>query len=364
MTGLYIGLMSGTSVDSIDAVLLRLQPDLQVLATHSHPLPTTVRQQVLEIDAESPLRLVAELDVLLGRLFAVAAQEVIAAAGVDASAVNAIGSHGQTVWHAPHGELPFTLQLGDPNIIAELTGITTVADFRRRDLAAGGQGAPLVPAFHREIFATAESSCVLNLGGIANITVLGPHGAVSGFDTGPANTLLDSWIMHCKAHPYDAKGAWAASGTVIPALLEAMLRDAYFSRPAPKSTGPEHFNLAWLQQYLQDKDYRPQDVQATLVELTATSVAQAVREHGTTAQQLLVCGGGVHNALLMKRLAALLAPLPVQSTAAMGIDPDYIEACAFAWLAQQRLQLQAGNVPAATGAQAPVVLGGVYYGKL
>lgn len=358
---LYIGLMSGTSADSIDAALVRFEPRPRVLATHSAPLPATVRQQIRSLSDSIPLRAVAELDVELGRLFASAAQDLLATAGVSAVKVRAIGSHGQTVWHAPQGARPFTWQIGDPNIIAEQTGITTVADFRRRDVAAGGQGAPLVPAFHREIFAAAGNSCVLNLGGIANITIIDAAGA-RGFDTGPANTLLDSWIHAERGLPYDADGAWAAGGTILPELLQALLQDAYFSRPPPKSTGPEHFDLAWLRHHCGDRQHQPQDVQATLVELSAATVAAAVREHAPAAQLLLVCGGGVHNRLMMERLAALLAPLPVRSTAEVGVDPDFVEACAFAWLAYQRLQGRPGNVPEVTGARAPVILGGVYDG--
>lgn len=364
MAELYIGLMSGTSADSIDAALLRFAPNLHVLATHSGSLPTAVRQKIRSINAQTPLRTVAELDVELGRLFAAAVAELLNYADVAAAAIQAIGSHGQTVWHAPEGELPFTVQLGDPNIIAELTGITTVADFRRRDIAAGGQGAPLVPAFHQEIFAQTGRCCVLNLGGIANITVVDADHGSSGFDTGPANTLLDGWVQQQLGQAYDADGAWAASGKVLPELLESLLQDPYFKRPPPKSTGLEYFNLAWLRERLSGRGYRPKDVQATLVELSARSVAAAVQTYAGSAQQLLVCGGGVHNRLLMKRLAALLAPLPVRSTAALGVDPDFVEACAFAWLARQRLLQQPGNVPQVTGASAPVVLGGIYSGRV
>jgi anhydro-N-acetylmuramic acid kinase len=365
MAGLYIGLMSGTSADAIDAALVRFSPAPAVIAARSTALPADIRRQIRSITDETPLRTVAHLDVRLGQLFAAAVRDLLRIAETSASAVTAIGSHGQTIWHAPEGDLPFTLQIGDPNIIAERTGITTVADFRRRDVAAGGQGAPLVPAFHREVFGSADQTCcILNLGGIANITVLKPDG-VSGFDTGPANTLLDGWIQAEKGLPFDADGAWGASGTPVPALLGALLDDPYFSRPAPKSTGPEYFNRAWLQRRLDANHVRrPQDVQATLAELTAQSVAAAVQEHAAGTEKLLVCGGGVHNRFVMARLAELLAPLPVLSTAVLGIDPDFVEACAFAWLARQRLEGRTGNLPAATGARAPVVLGGIYSGAI
>jgi anhydro-N-acetylmuramic acid kinase len=361
---LYVGLMSGTSADAIDAALVRFTPAPTVVAAQTTPLPAAIRQQIRRISADTPLRVLGQLDAQLGRLFAAAAQDLLRSANQEAATVRAIGSHGQTVWHEPAGDFPFSMQIGDPSIIAEQTGITTVADFRRRDMAAGGQGAPLVPAFHREIFGVSEKiRCVLNLGGIANITVLQP-GETLGFDTGPANTLLDGWAQQHLGQPFDAGGQWAAGGEPQAWLMEALLEDAYFAKAAPKSTGPEHFSPQWLRGHL-DKGpaLRPQDVQATLLELSARSVALAVHRYAATADTLLVCGGGVHNRRLMGRLAELLAPMPVASTAAAGIDPDYVEACAFAWLARQRLLGEAGNLPAATGARAPVVLGGIYFGK-
>lgn len=361
---LYVGLMSGTSADAIDAALVRFDPAPAIVAAQTTPLPAAIRRQIRSINADTPLRALGQLDIQLGRLFAAAAQDLLRTAKQTAAAVRAIGSHGQTVWHEPAGDFPFSMQIGDPNIIAERTGIATVADFRRRDMAAGGQGAPLVPAFHQEIFGAPDKvRCVLNLGGIANITVLQP-GATFGFDTGPANTLLDGWTQKNTGQPFDVDGQWAASGEPQTRLLDALLEDAYFARPAPKSTGPEHFSPQWLQHHLdEDPALRPQDVQATLLELTARSVALAVRSHAAKADALLVCGGGVHNRRLMERLGELLAPMPVASTATVGIDPDYVEACAFAWLARQRLLEQAGNLAAATGARAPAVLGGIYSGK-
>src|SRR5690606_663733 len=322
----YIGLMSGTSVDAIDAALVRFDPRPSVVAARSFPLARDLRARLRAITDQTPLGIAAQLDVELGRLFAAAALELLRDAGLPPAAVRAIGSHGQTIWHAPAAEPPYTLQIGDPNVIAERTGITTVADFRRRDLAAGGQGAPLVPAFHREVFGSpAETRCVLNLGGIANITVISED-AVLGFDTGPANTLLDSWIASQRGDAYDAAGAWAASGQCSPDLLEALLADPYFALPAPKSTGPEHFSRAWLREHLAAfPGLAAEDVQATLVELTARTVAAAVRQYAAGAAKLLVCGGGVHNRLLMARLAALLAPMEVASTASAGIDPDFVE---------------------------------------
>lgn len=358
---LFIGLMSGTSADAIDAALVLFDPKPTVLAARSVPLPAAVQQQIRTINADTSLAVVAKLDVQLGRLFATAAQDLLHSAAQSATKVHAIGSHGQTVWHQPAGDFPFSTQIGDPNIIAQQTGIMTIADFRRRDMAAGGQGAPLVPAFHREIFGhEVQIRCVLNLGGIANITVLRPDGAF-GFDTGPANTLLDGWSREHLGVAYDVGGQWAAGGRPNEQLLQALLKDPYFSLPPPKSTGPEHFSRAWLQTHLDAAPpLRAQDVQATLVELSARSVVMALQHHAQDTDVLLVCGGGVHNQQLMKRLTELMSPVTVASTETMGIDPDYVEACAFAWLARQRLLHQAGNLPEATGANAPVVLGGIY----
>jgi anhydro-N-acetylmuramic acid kinase len=357
--------MSGTSADAVDAALVRFDPFPEVLAARSTPLPPELRSQLRGISGQTPLLTLAQLDVQLGRLSAAAVLDLLAAAQHPADAVSAIGSHGQTVWHAPDGEFPFTMQIGDPNVIVELTGICTVADFRRRDVAAGGQGAPLVPAFHKEVFgSTAETRCILNLGGIANITILRGD-AVTGFDTGPANTLLDSWISRHRGVPYDAGGAWAATGSCRPNLLNSLLSDPYFERHAPKSTGPEHFSLSWLEEKLAAAQLKPQpqDVQATLLELTARTVADAIRRDAPDAGTVLVCGGGVHNGALMARLSELLAPARVASTREAGVDPDFVEACAFAWLARQRLAGRPGNLPAVTGAHAPVVLGGIYSGS-
>lgn len=361
---LYVGLMSGTSADAIDAALVRFDPTPAMIAGRSFPLPPALRSEIRAVSSQMPLTALGALDVRLGRAFADAVTQLLHETGTSARDVRAVGSHGQTIWHAPTGDTPFTMQIGDPNVIAENTGITTVADFRRRDLAAGGQGAPLVPAFHREIFGTKTGThCVLNLGGIANISVLRPD-SVIGFDTGPANTLMDGWIKEHRKQPYDKDGAWAAEGDCQRRLLDVLLQDPYFALVPPKSTGPEYFSQEWLQRHLAEcGSMRPKDVQATLLELTARSVADAVREYAADADSLLVCGGGAHNRSLMARLGVLLAPLPVASTASVGIDPDFVEACAFAWLARQRLAGVAGNLPPVTGASAPVVLGAIYFGR-
>jgi anhydro-N-acetylmuramic acid kinase len=284
--------------------------------------------------------------------------------GIAASAVTALGSHGQTVRHRPLRNSPYTMQLGEPNVIAELSGIATVADFRRRDMAAGGQGAPLAPAFHAAMLPhDGRTRVVLNLGGIANITVLASGSAGIGFDTGPASCLLDAWAQQHLGTRFDANGAFAASGHVDANLLARLLDDPYFAAAPPKSTGREVFQPTWLQQHLRGSVLAPADVQATLVALTAHSVARAVREHAIEASEMLVCGGGVHNPVLMAAIAAELAPMLVVSTATVGIDPDFVEAMLFAWLARERLAGRAiEDLPAATGARGARVLGGIYFG--
>lgn len=361
--------MSGTSLDGVDALLVDFAAASPVIrGSHHQPYPAELRSALLELSHASHPELhgLAQLDVVLGELYAATVLALLTRTGTGAETIAAIGSHGQTVRHHPHGPHPYTLQLGDPNIIAERTGITTVADFRRRDIAAGGQGAPLVPAFHAAMFRHPQHTrVILNLGGIANITVL-PQDitqTVTGFDTGPANVLLDGWTARHCGTAYDAGGRWAGGGTVLPALLERLLADAYFTQAPPKSTGREHFNLEWLEAQLVGTE-DPQDVQATLLELTARSVAQAVAGHAESAEEVLVCGGGAGNDILMQRLAFHLAPRAVHSSAIYGVEPQAVEAMAFAWLARQTLHGAPGNLPAVTGARHPVVLGGIYPGRL
>ncbi len=363
----YIGLMSGTSLDAIDAALVHFTDKRCKLQQHlSLPIPNDTRQQALAllIPAENELLHMSQLDVMFGRLLADAVNALLKAAAISATQISAIGSHGQTLRHYPDGKFPSTLQIGDANIIAEQTGITTVADFRRRDMAAGGQGAPLAPAFHQALLRDNQTNrIVLNLGGIANITVLGKdqNTAVTGFDTGPANGLMDAWAERHLHTPMDTNGHWAASGTPQQALLDALLSDPYFGQPPPKSSGRETFNLAWLEKSLADfPALKTDDVQATLAELTAVSVARAITTYASTSEQILVCGGGVHNPYLMQRLAAHLPEQTIQSSAAVGIDPDWVEAMAFAWLAKQTLEGKAGNLPSVTGAQHAVILGAIY----
>lgn len=361
----YLGLMSGTSQDRIDGVLLEVGGrDRCTVATHgSRAYPPRLRRELLAVAAGqtaiTPGQL-ARLDHDVGSEFAKTALAVLKKARQPASSIRAIGCHGQTVFHDPRGARS-SLQLGDPNLVAARTGITTVADFRRADIAVGGQGAPLVPAFHAAVFgARRESRVVLNLGGIANITVLPRTGAVTGFDTGPANALLDEWCELKRGESFDRNGRWAATGTVIPEMLERLLTDPYLRRLPPKSTGRDYFNLAWLRaRYPASAKARAGDVQRTLLEFTARSVAQAIARHAPDARRLLVCGGGVQNQFLMSRLAALLAA-PLESTTKHGIPPQAVEAAAFAWLAMRTLRGKTGNLPSVTGARQAAILGGTY----
>ena len=363
-TGLYLGLISGTSADGIDAALVRFDGDhVALVAGHTFPWDAALRARLVALGqgvGEVSLDTLGELDVEVAEAFAKSALQLLEQARVSPDQVRAIGSHGQTVRHRPAARHPFTMQLGDGNVIAERTCIDTVADFRRRDLAAGGQGAPLVPAFHAALLHDArEDRAALNLGGIANFTLLPAQGDVRGFDTGPANALMDAWCERHRGTPYDAGGAFAASGAVDAALLERLRSDSWFKLPPPKSSGREQFHLAWVQTHLQG-DERPEDVQATLLELTATTVADALRATQPGTKRVLACGGGVHNALLLARIAAHLPGVHVESTQAHGLDPDAVEAMAFAWLAREAIAGRPGNLPAVTGARGPRVLGVVY----
>ncbi len=364
---LYIGLMSGTSVDGVDAALVAIDNAgvPRLLATHQHAFPNDARAdiQALMQPGENEIDRKGELDMRLGELFADATRELLRASGRQAREIRAIGSHGQTIRHRPRAGQPFTCQIGNPSVIAERTGITTVADFRARDMAAGGEGAPLVPAFHNAVFRKAGvSRAIVNLGGIANVTFLpkGSGAPVIGFDTGPGNTLLDHWVTHHRGRSHDSNGEWAATGKVVPPLLARLLADEYFSRQPPKSTGREHFHAGWLTSHLSGTE-PVADVQATLSELTARSIADAIRRLlPATADEVYVCGGGTHNTDLLRRLDAALGDIPLASTRVLGLDPDWIEATAFAWLAHQTLGGHPGNLPSVTGAKRAVVLGGIY----
>jgi anhydro-N-acetylmuramic acid kinase len=407
---LHLGLISGTSADGIDAALVRFAPSepgaaaasaalprartdavpslphagepavpplpqagegrgegrpcspLHIIGALTLPYPPRLRERILALAtsrAAIDLDDYGALDVAIGECFAEAALSLLRKTGTPASDVAAIGSHGQTIRHRPAGAHPFTLQIGDPTVIAERTGITTIADFRRADVAAGGQGAPLLPALHAALFAGEETRIVLNLGGIANVTVLAPGREIIGFDTGPANCLLDAWMQRHRGSARDEGGAWAQSGRIDRSLLDRWLADPYFAASPPKSTGREAFNLDWLDARL-DARIAPADVQATLIALTAETIADAIRTVAPDAREVFACGGGVHNPALMAAIGACIAPARFASTAALGLDPDYVEAAGFAWLARARLANAPGNIPAATGARGPRVLGAIH----
>lgn len=371
---LFVGLMSGTSLDGVDAVLVRMPADtasgIQLLAAHCEPIPSGLRERILSLCAsgDAEIERLGTLDIDLAHVFALSVQHVLNLGNVSPTDVTAIGSHGQTIRHRPHGQTPFTMQIGDPNTLAELTGITTVADFRRRDMAAGGQGAPLVPAFHAATFRSpTKNRAVINIGGMANVTLLPAAIAesVRGFDTGPGNVLLDAWHQRHHGTPLDKDGAWAASGDTNTGLLAQLLADPYFLEQPPKSTGREHFNLGWLDEQI--AIFRSQiasnDIQATLGELTASSIADALRRWGGNIDEVFLCGGGTHNADLCARIGRQMPGTTIKPTSALGIDPAWVEAMAFAWLAQRTLAHLPGNLPAVTGARAPVVLGGIYPGR-
>ena len=365
MPDYFIGLMSGTSMDSIDAALVRFgDPGVELVATCSRSYPETLRfalQRAAGTPVDAPIDNIGSLDRQVGENFRDVALALLDSSGVPATEVAAIGSHGQTVRHQPHGPRPYSLQIGNPDIIAAGTGITTVADFRSADIAAGGQGAPLVPPFHDWLFRSpGECRVILNIGGIANITVLpADDSPVTGFDTGPGNTLMDRWIQRHRGQPFDEDGAWAASGRIAEDLLERLLSFAYFRLDPPKSTGLEDFNLDWLASFGTD-DYEPADVQATLAELTARSVASHIRDHAPDASRLFACGGGASNRHLVERLAVNLPDLHIDTTRAVGLDPDWVEAVAFAWLAMRTTRKQPGNLPSVTGASRKVVLGTIH----
>ncbi len=364
----FLGLISGTSADGIDAALVRFDDDApharpELVFGHTQPWDPGLRARLVALGQQSAqltLDEVGELDVRIGRAFAQAASSAIEASGVAKADIAAIGSHGQTLRHRAHGDVPFTLQLGDPSTIAERCGVRVVADFRRRDVAAGGHGAPLVPAFHAAtLHSDGEDRAALNLGGIANFTLLPARGAVRGFDTGPANGLMDAWCLRHTGKPFDAGGAFAAQGRVDEALLARLLDEPWFALPPPKSTGRDQFHLGWVESKLRG-DESAADVQATLLALSVRTIVDALRAAQPNTQRMIACGGGVHNAALMSALTAAMPGIAVESSAAHGLDPDFVEAMAFAWLARETLANRPGNLPAVTGAAGPRVLGAIY----
>lgn len=364
---LYVGLMSGTSADGIDAVLVDLsQQQARLIGHHSHELPAGSKERITQLALTSPNELdtLCNFDIELAEAFAAASLEVLKQCQVAPSQVRAIGSHGQTIRHQPPERQPnpFTLQIGDPNTIAELTGIDVVADFRRRDIAAGGHGAPLAPAFHQAAFASAQANrVVLNIGGMANISYLGANQkAPLGFDTGPGNVLMDAWIQQHKQESYDKSGNWAASGTSSPALLNTLMQHPFISELAPKSTGRETFNIRWVEELLQEQaELKPEEVQATLLEFTCQSISEHINPLGSDLE-VYVCGGGAHNKQLMNRLAQLVKPSTVNTTDKLGIHPDWVEAVTFAWLARQTINGRSSSLPSVSGAKGARILGGIY----
>ena len=353
-------------MDGVDAALLDIEDDaFSLVATRAHPFPLTLRDDLTRlVTARRPsARLVWQLDQQMGELFSEAAIALVDEAGASAGEIRAIGSHGQTIAHHPRVRLPHTIQIGDPNIIAERTRITTVADFRRRDVAAGGEGAPLACGFHLAAMSRPDAErAVLNIGGIANISVLPAAGDVTGFDSGPGNTLMDRWTERHLGRGMDRDGAWASRGEVDETLLARLCSDPYFSKPPPKSTGREHFNLRWLERHLRDdgRPLAPEDVQSTLCALSATTIGRGIEKFARASNEVLVCGGGAHNPALMAALRRRLEPRAVETTDVVGIDPDWVEASAFAWLARQTLAGLPGNLPSVTGARRPVVLGAIH----
>lgn len=363
---LYAGLMSGTSLDGVDVAIVDFSVSpIGLLHCETIPYAAETRQRLRELTRSQSTSLdnLYSLDAELGEVYAAAVNSALANSGIAAGEVTAVGCHGQTIRHGPDAKYPYTAQIGDPNRIAALTGITTVADFRRKDIAYGGQAAPLAPAFHRFLFRSgAEDRVVVNIGGIANITALpaDDSAAVLGFDTGPGNTLLDYWCEQYGKAPYDDAGGWARCGNIDQKLLERMLADEpYFRQQPPKSTGTEYFNPAWLQRFLSGET-DPADVQATLVELTCLSIAEAIRGLESKPRHGYICGGGAHNLYLLERLQLALPDCGLDTTAALGLDPDFVEASAFAWLARERMQMRAGNIPEVTRARREAILGGVY----
>lgn len=365
MDELYIGLMSGTSLNGVDAVVLAFEDTTpRLLHSYSEDFPASLYADLQQLitTQQTSLSTLAAIDHELAVVYSLAVKKLLHKANLTPAQIQAIGCHGQTIYHQPDGEQRNSLQLGDASFIAEATGIRVVADFRRRDMAAGGQGAPMVPAFHAACFRdSTQHRVILNIGGIANITVLPVlgSGTVTGFDTGPGNTLIDQWAGRHRNQAYDRDGEWAATGSVIDGLLQSLLDDSYFARTPPKSTGREYFNLAWLDTHL-SAAYAAEDVQASLLELTCQSIARDIARHAGATSEVFVCGGGAHNPVLMKRLAKVLDPIRVDTTAALGLEVDWVEAAAFAWLARQSVHQQPGNLPSVTGAAHEVVLGGIF----
>jgi anhydro-N-acetylmuramic acid kinase len=366
---IYIGLMSGTSLDGIDIAIVdfNCKPP-KALLSETYPYTAPIKSRIRDIthDKDASIDKLCQLNIELGHVYASVVNESINKADLDRTQIRAIGNHGQTIRHCPDATFPYTLQLGDPNTLAVETGINTVTDFRGIDIALGGQGAPLAPAFHRSVFSSSTADrIIINIGGIANITYLPSNSAekIIGFDTGPGNTLSDYWVGLHKNLAYDDAGQWAKSGQIIDELLSEMAdKESFFKQTAPKSTGTDHFNSTWLSDF-NISNYSPNDIQATLVELTALSIADSISGLKKTSIACFVCGGGARNLHLIERIQKRLPTSLIQTTKQLGIDPDYVEAIAFAWLAKQRIDNKPGNIPSSTHANRLGILGGLYSGN-
>ncbi|MFT7235850.1 MAG: anhydro-N-acetylmuramic acid kinase [Methylophagaceae bacterium] len=363
----YIGIMSGTSLDGVDVALVDIKQanDCTVIYASTFDFPAPLHQLLKQLisDGQCLLKEFGEIDVALGQFIGHAINELLSQYEIKHRDIVAIGNHGHTVYHSPEGDLPFSLQIGNANVIAEITQITTVADFRQRDVAASGQGAPLVPAFHQAVFSSPDRVIVIvNIGGIANVTLLSPGNAVIGFDTGPGNGLMDAWVQRHLEQAYDKDGHWAGKGKSNPALLTQMLADPYFSKAIPKSTGREYFNIDWVQLQLDQygESIEHVDVQATLLSLSARTIMDTLSLYASNAQAVYVCGGGVHNRELMLSLQSQLNGIIISGTSVLGIDPDWVEAAAFGWLAYRTLHQKTGSLPSVTGAKHATILGGIY----
>ena len=367
MSEYYIGLMSGTSIDAIDVVITQIsEQEIKVVTAHTHTIPLNIKQAIFDLcqPGDNEIDRMGELDFKLGSLFAEAASRLIEQSNIDPKDIKAIGSHGQTIRHRPDTPFPFTLQIANPALICQLCNITTVADFRRADMAAGGQGAPLVPAFHDVLFShDTKDRVVLNVGGMANISILpaNQNSDVSGFDTGPGNVLLNAWVATHKQQPYDENGVWSSSYAYNETLLKTFLAHPYFKKQPPKSTGRETFDQTWLNDVLSGikETIKPGVIQSTLCELTARSISNAINDHAPNTSEILVCGGGAHNSDLIKRIEKH-SQINVKLTDEFGIKADYVEAAAFAWFARQTLHMEPSNLPSVTGARHSVIMGAIY----
>lgn len=368
MTDLYIGLMSGTSLDGIDTALVEFDNDnFNLIATHHHTIPdklcSTLKKLALN-DPECNLDTLGEADAELGEVFADAVNTLLKQSGAKSSSIKAIGSHGQTIRHRPDARHPFTLQIADANKISHLTGITTIADFRRRDMAANGEGAPLAPAFHNAVFrSSSENRAVINIGGISNITFLpaDKNKSCLGFDTGPGNMLMDSWIQKHKQQNYDHDGQWAAGQSADEDLVQLLMRDPFISQAPPKSTGREHYNLQWLNQQLNTFSNLSADIiHTSLCAFTAQSIQLAIENYAEQIDTMIVCGGGAHNSHLLNELKKISPSMAIKTSDDYGLHPDWVEAVAFAWLAKQTMNNQTGNLPEVTGAREAVILGSIF----